>query len=1056
MIPQSNKKDKKLPEEKKAEKINIDDNYLNYNLLKEILKETNIPKKVIEEKNSELFYETLTGNGEILFINNMKYSGPVKNGILESGPEKIECNIEFADGTKYTGEIHNNKISGEGKYIFPSGATYEGELLNGLRNGKGKYISLEGITYDGEWKNGLKNGKGIMNTNEMCYEGEWSMGKIFGKGKLKWKNGNFYEGNFKNNNINGLGFMIWHNLNEKYIGNWKNNKQNGNGIHIWYEPKGELKEMRNRYVGEWENGIRSGYGVFFYSNGSIYEGMWKNNMKHGFGVMTFEDGKNYVGRFVEDRIVDKEMQLTAKMVSKLLEDYYKNKNNDEKNCNDVKGKVNDIYQSPDLKKILGKNNSNKSINKNVVNKNISNKNINKVNNSKKVSSSPTSNSKSKPKNNENNKQNIDNTVNSNKTNNLNKIGNNNDNKKTTNNLEVIEEENTMRRNRSIGTLNKANSLNSNLNNNSGKLNDPENKNQKSKVLNVSNSTKLIGINNLKTEKFMPVFDLTDLIKEHPLSVIDSEEISKIILRNLSYLKTIYQYLNKISRAEIFNEETNSSKLIIRDDFKQPDEKIKSEKNDKKKPLVLNKSSRKKMSFSVNNNSNNITISLNQKQTQIKEEVRSDEVSFCISMSDVWIFLREGGIINENLSICDFDRLFSRGANTVYETYQIPEEIKSSLEIYDYINSIIDDTKTEFIYKYNKYLEYYYKDSKIPKSMKINENYEKYQNNENKGCGIKKNDIHDKKRIILPRIFQECLIRASFGLYCYPNYSLELHNSKLSQKLQTVLDMVIPSGLKKKTTGSTRSSHSKLEQSFNASLVVLESKNKIRDRKLKIEFMNLFQNELKIFYNKLYNYSKQITINPNNGDETIEYGLFYSKIILTNENLQKLIPNKLTFVELITSEFKEKNTPTENEKNSVEVYNYVNKFFCREMVEYEFNELIFNICKNYFISENLKGTYNDYKKIFEILANSFNKIDNKIQNKRKKYFYPITIAQEMKQKLIDEENARIEAEKRKRLERKRYIRERELMDKEENENAFKVDHGTEEEEDFDDEEDDFYT
>ena len=44
-----------LDYEKKSGKNIQDDNYLNYNTLKEILKEYIIQKKIIEEKNSELF-----------------------------------------------------------------------------------------------------------------------------------------------------------------------------------------------------------------------------------------------------------------------------------------------------------------------------------------------------------------------------------------------------------------------------------------------------------------------------------------------------------------------------------------------------------------------------------------------------------------------------------------------------------------------------------------------------------------------------------------------------------------------------------------------------------------------------------------------------------------------------------------------------------------------------------------------------------------------------------------------------------------------------------------
>ena len=126
-----------------TEKISSNDNYIPYSLLKDLIQETNIPKKIIEEINSELWYETLSGNGKISFLNRLKYNGPIKNGILESQilnknekeekkNEKNEiCKITFKDNTKYIGEIHNNKITGKGKYIFPSGAFYSGNLLNG-------------------------------------------------------------------------------------------------------------------------------------------------------------------------------------------------------------------------------------------------------------------------------------------------------------------------------------------------------------------------------------------------------------------------------------------------------------------------------------------------------------------------------------------------------------------------------------------------------------------------------------------------------------------------------------------------------------------------------------------------------------------------------------------------------------------------------------------------------------------------------------------------------------------------------------------------------------
>ena len=318
--------DNEKEQNNETEKIKTDENFLSYKLLENIIIETDIPKKIIEEINSELWYETLSGKGKIKFSNNIIYEGTIKHGMLESEMNKEESILIFQDGTKYIGEIHNNKITGTGKYIFPTGATYVGSLYNGLRDGYGIYKSLDGTSYEGYWKNGLKNGKGIMKRLSMEYNGEWLNGNIHGLGKLKWDNGNIYEGYFNNNNIEGYGYMIWYDLLEKYIGNWKNNLQNGSGIHIWFEPKGELKLLRNRYIGEWENGIRNGFGIFFYSNGSVYEGEWKNNMKDGFGTFLFEDGKKYIGRFEKDRMIDFDNQLSSLTCDLLYNNFLQLKN----------------------------------------------------------------------------------------------------------------------------------------------------------------------------------------------------------------------------------------------------------------------------------------------------------------------------------------------------------------------------------------------------------------------------------------------------------------------------------------------------------------------------------------------------------------------------------------------------------------------------------------------------------------------------------------------------------------------------------------------------------
>ena len=252
------------------------DSYITLSLLKNIISSSTTKKAVLEEASSELWYDTLHGPGKIVFKNNITYEGNLKYGLLHNIDEENPSTLNFPDGTQYIGTVKNNRITGEGKYIFKNGDTYEGQVVNGLRNGFGVFKSNNNIIYEGEWKNGLKHGKGKIIQGNMELDGEWEKGIICGKCRIKWKSGNIFEGDLKNNAMNGNGFMIWFNKNEKYVGQWKNNIQNGFGIHIYYNDvlnnNYENKYFRNRYIGEYKDGKRNGYGKMFYNNGCIYEG----------------------------------------------------------------------------------------------------------------------------------------------------------------------------------------------------------------------------------------------------------------------------------------------------------------------------------------------------------------------------------------------------------------------------------------------------------------------------------------------------------------------------------------------------------------------------------------------------------------------------------------------------------------------------------------------------------------------------------------------------------------------------------------------------------------
>ena len=352
-------------------KLKPSENFISTALLKNLIKTTNIPKAIVEETTSELWYETLNGEGKIEFKNNVTYEGNLHYGILDTQDSSQPCTLIFPDGTKYTGTMKNGEITGEGEYIFSNGATYKGQVLNGLRHGKGVYKSA-GIFFEGEWKNGLKHGKGNIKQDGMDLDGEWDEGVLQGKCRIKWKTGNIFEGELSNNKMKGNGYMIWQDKKEKYTGQWDNNLQNGFGIHIWYDSNQDMKYFRDRYVGQWKDGKRDGYGKFFYSNGNIYEGYWKNNKKEGFGILYFQDRSKYIGNFKDDIMLD---NLSKDQLNIMLNQ--NNKSNNDMTINSQNTNNHVVINTLDSKKnnqqlnALKEKNSNEILN----NKKIKNNNV---------------------------------------------------------------------------------------------------------------------------------------------------------------------------------------------------------------------------------------------------------------------------------------------------------------------------------------------------------------------------------------------------------------------------------------------------------------------------------------------------------------------------------------------------------------------------------------------------------------------------------------------------------------------------------------------------------
>ena len=350
-------------------KLKPNEQFISSSLLNNIIKSTNIKKAILEETTSELWYETLHGYGNVIFKNNIKYSGNIKYGLLSNEDPEKPCTIIFPNGTKYTGTMLNNEITGEGEYIFSNGSTYSGSVLNGLRDGEGIFQSVDGIIYEGEWKKGLKHGKGRIIQGNMEMEGEWKEGVICGKCRIKWKSGNLFEGELAHNKMNGNGYMVWNDKNEKYTGRWKDNLQNGLGIHIWYDNKqSNNKYFRDRYVGQWREGMRDGYGKFFYSNGTTYEGYWKNDKKEGFGLFSFQDRTKIFGAFKNDILINN------------LQNLINNTNNQNSQANTSKNysrkkttvRYSNTIRSISLRTNINNNNNNNTNNNNETSKLIEN------------------------------------------------------------------------------------------------------------------------------------------------------------------------------------------------------------------------------------------------------------------------------------------------------------------------------------------------------------------------------------------------------------------------------------------------------------------------------------------------------------------------------------------------------------------------------------------------------------------------------------------------------------------------------------------------------------
>lgn len=86
---------------------------------------------------------------------------PVVQSEIMEPVSKTET-IQYANGTRYIGELRGSKPHGKGCIYYSNGSHYEGSFEQGEKSGTGIHEWTNTVRYEGHWRDGKKEGEGAL------------------------------------------------------------------------------------------------------------------------------------------------------------------------------------------------------------------------------------------------------------------------------------------------------------------------------------------------------------------------------------------------------------------------------------------------------------------------------------------------------------------------------------------------------------------------------------------------------------------------------------------------------------------------------------------------------------------------------------------------------------------------------------------------------------------------------------------------------------------------------------------------------------------------------